>query len=144
MRTNIDHDVFIKKMQSDALATDVADFLSSHGLNEPVQIPFGTKSKASYSFVRDIAPKAEKLVFNGTPVNKKIDEHNRIDFNREARSKAYIANQKTFEGICRKPEHGKCTHIVRSNGNDHMCKHCSDSWTRMQTEKRRLAKLEGK
>ena len=41
MHTNLDHDVFIKKGKSIALAQQVDDFLKAQGKSEPDQIPFG-------------------------------------------------------------------------------------------------------
>lgn len=41
MRSNIDHDVFAKKLQSIELANQVEEFLKSQNLEQPVQIPFG-------------------------------------------------------------------------------------------------------
>ena len=41
MHTNLDHDVFIKKGKSIALAPQVDDFLKAQGKSEPTKIPFG-------------------------------------------------------------------------------------------------------
>jgi hypothetical protein len=59
---NINHDVFIKKAQSEKLKNDVEKFLIKNGLTEPKQLPTGQSKALQHNF-------------NGQPDDKKISKH---------------------------------------------------------------------
>ncbi|ATZ64270.1 hypothetical protein [Acinetobacter bereziniae] len=138
MNTNIDHDVFAKKLQSIELANQVEEFLKSQNLEEPVQIPFGYSADANrfkngekynaqetmrqimFSSVSAARKKKSGFISKSHPAV--ISEHTRLDHNRNERNKAFKANFSRFTGICKK--HGKTEFAVYSDGSDHKCLIC--------------------
>ena len=138
MRSNIDHDVFAKKLQSIELANQVEEFLKSQNLDEPVQIPFGYSSDADrfkngekydaqetmrqimFSSVSEARKKKSGFIQMSDPAV--ISEHARLDHNRSERNKAFKSNFSRFTGICKK--HGSTEFAIYSDGLDHKCLLC--------------------
>lgn len=138
MRSNIDHDVFAKKLQSIELANQVEEFLKSQNLDEPVQIPFGYSADADrfkngekydaqetmrqimFSSVSEARKKKSGYIQMSDPTL--ISEHSRLDHNRSERIKAHKSNFSKFTGICKK--HGSTEFAIYSDGLDHKCVMC--------------------
>lgn len=138
MNTNIDHDVFAKKLQSIELANQVEEFLKSKNLAQPVQIPFGYSSDADrfkngekydaqetmrqimFSSVSEARKKKSGYIQMSDPTV--ISEHSRLDHNRSERIKAHKSNFSKFTGICKK--HGSTEFAIYSDGLDHKCVMC--------------------
>ena len=138
MRSNIDHDVFAKKLQSIELANQVEEFLKSQNLEEPVQIPFGYSSDADRyknGEKYDAQETMRQIMFSSVSKAKKkksgfiqmsdpavISEHSRLDHNRNERIKAHKSNFSKFTGICKK--HGSTEFAIYTDGLDHKCVLC--------------------
>ena len=157
MHTNLDHDVFIKKGKSIALAQQVDDFLKAQGKSEPDQIPFGhselshkrkTEGYNAQSTMREIMFSAVRESQTAKQKPRVIDKpaeptyspdlsDNRILFNRNAREDAWINGKKEFIGRCKK--HGEQTFVIRKQGKDHLCCVCKKAFTKAQNDK--IAKL---
>lgn len=138
MNTNIDHDVFAKKLRSVELASQVEEFLKSQNLEEPVQIPFGYSADADrfkngekydaqetmrqimFSSVSEARKKKSGYIQISEPTV--ISEHSRLDHNRSERIKAHKSNFSKFTGICKK--HGSTEFAIYSDGLDHKCVMC--------------------
>ncbi len=145
MHTNLDHDVFIKKGKSIALAEQVADFLKAQGKSEPTQIPFGHSEMAkkhkvegynAQSTMREIMFNAVTEAKNSKPgtaprksnavLRERIEDittdAERLVFNRHARETAWSAGADTFIGVCH--IHKTQVFSIRSNGSNHRCRIC--------------------
>lgn len=156
MRSNIDHDVFAKKLQSIELANQVEEFLKSQNLEEPVQIPFGhsgcnndpqdwnrsplkkasaqdTMRRIMSNSIQEDREKSEKNV------SSRSQEQLRRVKNKTARLKAIANGKSVFTGQC--SHHGQQIFKIKCNGEEHICLVCRDQHARKQTIKRR--KIEG-
>lgn len=60
MKTNLAHDVFIKKSESLKLAADVEEFLKKNGLSKPIQIPPVSTCTNKYDFNQSKLPTLPK------------------------------------------------------------------------------------
>lgn len=153
MRTNLDHDVFINKGKSIALAQQVDDFLKAQGKSEPDQVPFGhsghyfsCKSKGidPYSVsLRDVMTRsveethAEKKTFQPQPILETTEQKRRIH-NKNARIQAYENGKSEFIGIC--IHHKEQTFRIKARGKDHICLVCLARNIATQNSKRKLKK----
>ena len=157
MHTNLDHDVFIKKGKSIALAQQVDDFLKAQGKSEPDQIPFGyselsskkheygrtaqtTMREIMFSAVRESQTAKQKPRVIDKPAEPTYSpdvSENRVLFNRHAREQAWEKGKKEFIGRCKK--HGEQTFVIRKQGKDHLCCVCKKAFTKAQNDK--IAKL---
>ena len=148
MHTNLDHDVFIKKGKSIALAQQVDDFLTAQGKSEPDQIPFGhselshkrkTEGYNAQSTMREImfssVQKSKKNKSAVKPAQAPSPERLRRDANNAARIKAVAEGKSEFKGQC--AHHGLQTFKIKSKGEEHICIICRDKHSVKQTIKRR-------
>lgn len=158
MRSNIDHDVFAKKLQSIELANQVEEFLKSQNLEEPVQIPFGhseylntckkngvdpytfsLRSIMTHSVEQTHAEKKNNSAKQKSETNNSTytpdNSSNRREFNRKARELTWISGQKKFVGKCQK--HGEQYFNIRKQGKDQLCSICQREFTRSQNSKRK-------
>ncbi|WP_180190460.1 hypothetical protein [Acinetobacter sp. YH01009] len=153
MHTNLDHDVFIKKGKSIALAQQVDDFLKAQGKSEPDQIPFGhselsskkneygrtaqtTMREIMFSAVRESQTAKQKTRVIDKPAEPTYSpdvSENRVLFNRHAREQAWEKGKKEFIGRCKK--HGEQTFVIRKQGKDHLCCVCKKAFTKAQNDK---------
>lgn len=145
MQSNIDHDVFIKKGKSIALAQQVEDFLLAQGKSEPEQIPFGHSalskkpSDSEYktgqqsmraSMAHSVSAKRPVLPSLDKPLSKEQERHK---FNFDAKNKAIAAGEDTFQGKCNL--HGLTEYKFYKSGKQH-CIKCRAIYTKRHQEKR--------
>ena len=146
MHTNLDHDVFIKKGKSIALAQQVDDFLKAQGKSEPVQIPFGYSELSQKRKTEGFNAQStmREIMFNSVQESKKnkpaeqpapSPERLRRDANNAARLKAVAEEKSEFQGQC--VHHGQQTFKIKDKGKDHICIICRDKHSVKQTIKRR-------
>ena len=148
MHINLDHDVFIKKGKSIALAQQVDDFLKAQGKSEPDQIPFGhselshkrkTEGYNAQSTMREImfssVQKSKKNKSAVKPAQAPSPERLRRDANNAARIKAVAEGKSEFQGQC--THHGLQTFKIKSKGEEHICIICRDKHAVKQKIKRR-------
>ena len=148
MHTNLDHDVFIKKGKSIALAQQVDDFLKAQGKSEPDQIPFGhselshkrkTEGYNAQSTMREImfssVQESKKNKSAVKPDQAPSPERLRRDANNAARMKADAEGKSQFQGQC--AHHGQQTFKIKGKGEEHICIICRDKHSVKQTIKRR-------
>ena len=148
MHTNLDHDVFIKKGKSIALAQQVNDFLKAQGKSEPDQIPFGHSELSSkkHEYGRTAQTTMREIMFSSVQESKKnksavkpaqapSPERLRRDANNAARIKAVAEGKSQFQGQC--AHHGLQTFKIRSKGEEHICIICRDKHAVKQKIKRR-------
>lgn len=150
MHTNLDHDVFIKKGKSIALAQQVDDFLKAQGKSEPDQIPFGhselshkrkTEGYNAQSTMREImfssVQESKKNKSAVKPAQAPSPERLRRDANNAARIKAVAEGKSQFQGQC--AHHGQQTFKIKGKGEgeEHICIICRDKHSIKQTIKRR-------
>jgi len=144
MRSNIDHDVFIKQGKSIALAIQVDNWLKAKGKSEPTQIPFGhsglshkpksTEYKTGQQSMREsmahsVSTKRPVLASLNKPLTKEQQRHKH---NFEAKTAALAAGESTFEGKCSK--HGETDYRVYASGK-HYCIQCRGIITKRHQEK---------
>ena len=134
MRTNLDHDVFIKKGKSIALANQVEAFLLAQGKSEPTQIPFGqsqlSMAKKEDEYKTGQQSMRESMAYSVSkkrPVLKPLEkvltqEQQRHKFNFDQKLKALKDSQNTFTGKCQK--HGETTFRVYPSTKKHHCLAC--------------------
>ena len=152
MHTNLDHDVFIKKGKSIALANQVEAFLLAQGKSEPDQIPFGhselshkrkTEGYNAQSTMREImfssVQESKKNKSAVKPAQAPSPERLRRDANNAARIKAVAEGKSQFQGQC--AHHGLQTFKIRSKGEEHICIICRDKHAVKQKIKRRKKEL---
>ena len=152
MHTNLDHDVFIKKGKSIALAQQVNDFLKAQGKSEPDQIPFGHSELSSkkHEYGRTAQTTMREIMFSSVQESKKnksavkpaqapSPERLRRDANNAARIKAVAEGKSQFQGQC--AHHGLQTFKIRSKGEEHICIICRDKHAVKQKIKRRKKEL---
>ena len=79
MHTNLDHDVFIKKGKSIALAQQVDDFLKAQGKSEPDQIPFGYSELSSkkHEYGRTAQTTMREIMFSAVRESQTAKQRNR-------------------------------------------------------------------
>jgi hypothetical protein len=148
MHTNLDHDIFIKKGKSIALAQQVEKFLKAKGKSEPDQIPFGHSELAHKRKIEgyDARSTMREIMFNSVQEAKKNNpavkpaqvpspERLRRDANNAARMKAFAEGKSEFQGQC--AYHGQQTFKIKSKGEEHICIICRDKHSIKQTIKRR-------
>ena len=148
MHTNLDHDVFIKKGKSIALANQVEAFLLAQGKSEPDQIPFGhselthkrkTEGYNAQSTMREImfssVQESKKNKSAVKPAQAPSPERLRRDANNAARIKAVAEGKSQFQGQC--IHHGLQTFKIKSKGEEHICIICRDKHAVQQKIKRR-------
>ena len=152
MHTNLDHDVFIKKGKSIALAQQVNDFLKAQGKSEPDQIPFGHSELSSkkHEYGRTAQTTMREIMFSSVQESKKnksavkpaqapSPERLRRDANNAARIKAVAEGKSQFQGQC--AHHGLQTFKIRIKGEEHICIICRDKHAVKQKIKRRKKEL---
>ena len=152
MHTNLDHDVFIKKGKSIALAQQVNDFLKAQGKSEPDQIPFGHSELSSkkHEYGRTAQTTMREIMFSSVQESKKnksavkpaqapSPERLRRDANNAARIKAVAEGKSQFQGQC--AHHGLQTFKIKSKGEEHICIICRDKHAVKQKIKRRKKEL---
>ena len=143
MHTNLDHDVFIKKGKSIALAQQVDDFLKAQGKSEPTKIPFGqtrmsmkpkdTEYKTGQQSMREsmadsVSKKRPVLSSTDRPLTKEQERHK---FNFEAKTKALAKGESTFEGKC--DLHGLTEFKAYQSGKHH-CVKCHQRTSQLRKE----------
>ena len=148
MRTNLDHDVFMKQGESITLAQQVNDFLKAQGKSEPDQIPFGyselshkrkTEGYNAQSTMREImfssVQESKKSKPASRPTSAPSPERLRRDANNAARIKAVAEGKSEFRGKC--AHHGHQNFKIKCEGEKHICIICCDKHSVKQTIKRR-------
>lgn len=148
MHTNLDHDVFIKKGKSIALAQQVEEFLKAKGKSEPDQIPFGhselankrnTEGYNAQSTMREIMFSSVQESKKNKPTARSAQapspERLRREANNTARMKAVAEGKSEFQGKC--VNHGQQTFKIKGKGEEHICIICRDKHSVKQTIKRR-------
>lgn len=166
MHTNLDHDVFIKKGKSIALAQQVEEFLKAKGKSEPEQISFGrslyveeclAKGVEPFKFTlrdamtasvqqahaehreKEIKAKGRKPKVEPVFIPDESSAENRILFNRNARKEAFDKGLTRFMGRCKK--HGQQEFTIRKDGRDHLCILCQRKHSSNQNAKRKKLKV---
>ena len=153
MHINLDHDVFIKKGKSIALAQQVDDFLKAQGKSEPDQIPFGhselthkrkTEGYNAQSTMREImfssVQESKKNKSAVKPAQAPSPERLRRDANNAARIKAVAEGKSEFQGQC--IHHGLQTFKIKSKGEEHICIICRNKHAVKQKIKRRKKQVQ--
>lgn len=153
MHTNLDHDVFIKKGKSIALAQQVDDFLKAQGKSGPDQIPFGHSELANKRKTEGYNAQStmREIMFNSVQESKKIKptarpapapspERLRREENNTARAKAFAEGKSEFQGKC--AHHGLQTFKIKCKGEEHICIICRDKHSVKQTIKRRKKQVQ--
>ena len=153
MHINLDHDVFIKKGKSIALAQQVDDFLKAQGKSEPDQIPFGhselthkrkTEGYNAQSTMREImfssVQESKKNKSAVKPDQAPSPERLRRDANNAARIKAVAEGKSEFQGQC--IHHGLQTFKIKSKGEEHICIICRNKHAVKQKIKRRKKQVQ--
>lgn len=148
MRTNLDHDIFMKKGKSIDLDQQVNAFLKAQGKSEPDQIPFGyselshkrkTEGYNAQSTMREIMfssiHESKKNTSAARPTLTPSDERLRRDANNAARMKAVAEEKTEFKGQCL--HHGQQTFKIKCQGTKQICIICCDKHSVKQTIKRR-------